>query len=462
MDIRKTIATAIVTAMVLSITACASNEKPSGNGGETIQTGSNSINNSIPIIQDGEKEPSISEPVKELGIWDIMPEIPVTSESDFDYKFDSDKGGMVVTDYLGSSLQVRVPDTIAGEQVVSVNLYNCKKSLTQLVMPKSAKSFSLSSTIKESLQYINLPDSIIEINKRTFQGCIGLIGIYIGNGVTKIDEYAFEDYTSLTNVYIGNGVTEIGYKAFGGCTGLTSLYIGNNVANIHNYSFAGCIGLTRIIIPDSVTEIGEKAFAGTNITHINIPTNVTNIGESAFVGCANLTSIEVSADNLYYSSNDGILYNKSGKRLEFCPDIKTDVIIPNGVTEIAVRAFIYHSNLTSITIPDSVTVIGEGAFYECKSLTSITIPNSVTTIGLGAFNCCESLENITILNGVTEIDSYAFKNCTSLTSMTIPDSVIKISSHAFEGCTSLASATYKGKTYDYEHIDDLYKAINSD
>ena len=36
----------------------------------------------------------------------------------------------------------------------------------------------------------------------------------------------------------------------------------------------------------------------------------------------------------------------------------------------------------------SVTSIGESAFCECSSLTSVTVPNSVTSIGYRAFMYC--------------------------------------------------------------------------
>lgn len=41
----------------------------------------------------------------------------------------------------------------------------------------------------------------------------------------------------------------------------------------------------------------------------------------------------------------------------------------------------------------------------------------------------------------------------------IPQGVIKIGWCAFSDCTSI-KATYKGKIYTYDNIDDLYKAIN--
>ena len=64
------------------------------------------------------------------------------------------------------------------------------------------------------------------------------------------------------------------------------------------------------------------------------------------------------------------------------------VVIEDGVTSIAYRAFLDCSGLTSVTIPNSVTSIGYSAFEGCSGLTSVTISNSVTSIGNNAFSYC--------------------------------------------------------------------------
>lgn len=67
--------------------------------------------------------------------------------------------------------------------------------------------------------------------------------------------------------------------------------------------------------------------------------------------------------------------------------------------------------------------------------------------------------SINLPEDTTKIGNYAFYNCKSVTSITIPDQAADFESNIFDGCENI-KVTYKGKTYDYEHIDDLYKAIN--
>ena len=112
---------------------------------------------------------------------------------------------------------------------------------------------------------------------------------------------------------------------------------------------------------------------------------------------------------------------------------------------------------TKVVIPEGVTEIYPHAFGGCTGLSSIKIPNSVTKIHRQAFEGCTRLTSINFPNSVTEISNFAFCDCTGLTSINIPDSVTDIGLNAFYGCTNI-SVTYKGKTYDYANIEDLYKA----
>ena len=97
----------------------------------------------------------------------------------------------------------------------------------------------------------------------------------------------------------------------------------------------------------------------------------------------------------------------------------TEVIIPDGVTEIGKDAFKDKHELKKLIIPDGVTVIGESAFSFCDGLTSITIPNSVTSIGKSAFFNCKSLARIKIPGSVTNIGDFVFLDCGRLERITV-------------------------------------------
>ena len=165
----------------------------------------------------------------------------------------------------------------------------------------------------------------------------------------------------------------------------------------------------------SVTTIGKDAFCScSGLTSVTIPNSVTTIGSCAFEYCIGLTAVRIGdiaawcrIDFGYYSSNP--LYH--AENLYLNGEKVTNLVIPNGVTEIKNYALCGCSSLTSVTIPNSVTTIGKDAFYGCTGLTSITIPNSVTTIVEYAFYDCTGLTSITIPNSVTTIGYKAFKGC---------------------------------------------------
>ena len=216
------------------------------------------------------------------------------------------------------------------------------------------------------------------------------------------------------------------------------------VVEIKSSAFNGCANLTSIIIPDSITSIGDFAFENcSGLTSITIPDSVTSIGDHAFYNCSSLTSITVSENNKYFSSLNGVLFNKDKTELITYPigNERTEYTIPDSVTSIGNFIFYNCSSLTSITIPDSVASIGNSAFYNCSSLTNIKLPDVIDIISGNTFRDCSSLLNIIIPDSVTSIKECAFYNCSNLTSITIPDSVASIENSAFYNCTSLKSIT---------------------
>ena len=202
--------------------------------------------------------------------------------------------------------------------------------------------------------------------------------------------------------------------------------------------------IKKVIVKDGVTSIGTFAFGyNTNLAEVVIPATVMSIDSYAFVACDALRSMSVSEDNHFYSSLNGILFNKDKTTLIKYPAKKAEdnYDIPNSVTRIDDFAFEYNTSLKSIVIPESVTYIGREAFSGCTGLTDIKIPDSVTLINCSAFSDCTGLTKIIIGNGVTSLEDYMFSGCTDLTSVIIGNNVTMLGWNVFEKCTNLTSVT---------------------
>lgn len=237
---------------------------------------------------------------------------------------------------------------------------------------------------------------------------------------------------------------------------------GDSYYNKNNAPWGGqyCSQIKIVVIEEGVTSIGDYAFYGcSNLTSVTIGESVTSIGESAFGRCSSLTRVETTDLAAWSSINFWSDGTGSSNPLCYTHELYlngmlvTDLVIPDGVTNIGGSAFDGCSSLTSVSIPDSVTNIGWRAFHGCSGLTSVTIGNSVTSIDGSAFDGCSSLTSVTIPSSVTSIGYSAFFICSNLTSVTIGNNVTSIGGRAFEGCNSLTDVYYDGSVINFLFID---------
>ncbi len=347
---------------------------------------------------------------------------------------------------------ITIPDSVT--TIGEYAFYNCT-SLTSVTIPNSVTTIGDSAFVNcDNLTSISIPDSVTKFGNYAFANCDNLTSVIIGNGITKISNYAFKYCSSLACITIPDSVTTIGEYAFYECSSLESITIGESVTSIGNCAFYNCSNLINVTFPDSVTAIGGAIFEGcSSLESVTIGAGVTTIDGAAFYDCYP-TSITVSNNNKYYSSDEyGVLFNKDKTTLVKYPvgNKRTCYTIPDGVTTICSSAFYSCNHLINITIPDSVTTIGNSAFGWC-GLTSVTIPENVTTFGDRAFSSCYNLETVTICNGVTAIGEGAFSWCKSLTSVTIPISVTTIGNSAFSYCSELENVYYEGTSEQWEKM----------
>lgn len=349
-----------------------------------------------------------------------------------------------------------------------------------------------------NLENITIPKSVTSIGSWAFEYCSNLKNVYISDitawcnidfrrydanplyyannlylnnqlvtdlvipdNVTDIRPYAFEHCKSLTSVVIPAGVTSIGGWAFEMCSNLVSATIPEGVTSIGDFAFGRCYSLASITIPEGVTTIGQNAFYSCgNLTSVTIPSSVTSIDHYAFNSCRSLTGVYITDItawcNIDFGDNDANPIGCS-HNLYLNNQLITDLVIPEGVTNIKSRTFSGCTSMTSVTIPQSVTSIGSSAFWNCTGITSLTIPSSVTEIGSNAFHSCTSLTSVIIPEGVTSIGAYAFYDCVGLTNVIIPKSVTSIGDRVFNGCDNLNAIYYAGTKAEWDKIIISYR-----
>ena len=375
-----------------------------------------------------------------------------------------------ITDCDTSAAEVEIPSEIDGVAVTKIGdsaFSNCF-NLLSVKMPQSITyigssafywCFDLSECVIpdgvtfignraffscNSLMTINIPKGVTSINDSTFSGCISLSNITIPENVISIGERAFSDCSSLINITIPENVISIGDSAFSDCASLSTAFLPDSVTTIPFSLFSGCTSLTTVTIPNSVTSIAFRAFYSCDkLTSIIIPKNVTSIGHHAFSDCKSLVEITVDTANEYYTSENGVLYNKDKTILVAYPtgNSRTSYTISDNVKQVGYGAFSGSFNLKTVTIPDSVISIEDESFYECPNLTNVIISDSVTSIGCIAFSKCASLSKVSIYNADCKINDsdYTISNTATI--------------YGYSGSTAQAYAEKYGRTF--VALDDI-------
>jgi len=198
------------------------------------------------------------------------------------------------------------------------------------------------------------------------------------------------------------------------------------------------INIPSHINNEPVTTIASQLFFLANaVRTITLPATITTIHDN--IRADNLREIIVCENNPYFSSLNGILYNRDRTILLRAPtDIAPNPVIPSTVLGIGNFAFA-DTNLTTITLPNSLLVIGDSAFAG-GSLTSITIPDSVVYIEGWAFSN-NNLLNVVFGTGLLEIGSSAFERNSHLTNIVLPHGLQAIGAFAFSNIPNLANFT---------------------
>lgn len=193
-------------------------------------------------------------------------------------------------------------------------------------------------------------------------------------GVTNILQRTFQDCKVMTTISLPNTVTELANYVFQGCSALETIGLSTSLKKLGSSTFANCVALQEVVLPDGFTTTGSNTFINCpSLTRIYFPSSTNVIGGNVFMDCGQLM-IEVSEDNPWFCSIDGVLFNKAQTKLiEYAKDKLQQVYeVPSGVTNVGNYAFYNRKQMTSITFPSTLTRLGNDVVSMCPNLSSLT------------------------------------------------------------------------------------------
>ena len=202
-----------------------------------------------------------------------------------------------------------------------------------------------------------------------------------GKAVTVIGDYAFSEAMQLEQISLLEGLLHIGDFSFIK-TSLSEIVIPNSVTAIENSAFCENQKLKKAHLGSGVEFITSNAY----FYH----------GHNSFQYCPLLEEITVDENNKYFSSYNGLLYDKAQMMLCAVPgsiiSLKEEDF-PETFSMIASYAVV-GARVKNVVLPATVVIAEEACFQRCESLTSLKIKSHATDFRPNTIEGCNSLEHL--------------------------------------------------------------------
>lgn len=346
------------------------------------------------------------------------------------------KVGMAVTEYVGESKDVVIPNYVGSTPVISI----------------SEGAF----TGNREIRTVSLSKNTVHLSDNVFFGCTSLKSVdFNGASIEVIPRHAFSE-TAIETFTVPDSVSKLSPYCFFGAESLETVVFGcGEISEIPAYAFSKT-GIRKITLPQSVKAIGEAAFLDTHLEEINyegiesfgeysladylggyvyLSDNVKFVGSGAFLSSfVYIEAQEVPAEwslNIVDSSDyNRIISTKCKNNGEY--------IYTSDSEQISIKRYVGAER--KITVPatiDSlpVTEIGYGFGSVTQRLTDDL--SEILTSKPELISALKIHEEVRIPSGVTRIEYASF--ISGGTMIFIPDTVENMWCLASE---SLASSYY--------------------
>ena len=266
----------------------------------------------------------------------------------------------------------------------------------------------------------------------------------------------------------------------------------NSVVELGQGAFCDAY-IEQIKLPDDLEIIGDHCFWCSRLEYLFVPSKVKELDREAFEGCCPINKVDVSPDNQYFCSVDGILYSKDMTYMIFFPNgMETEKLsVPDGVRRIHWNCI--GGSYKELYIPASVEEIGssisrtglwsldaekitvaadnpnfysvDGVLYDQEEIvmyppqkkdTEYTTSKDATYVVSGAFYWNKYLKYLTISEGVKTTGMISFGDMDNLRALYLPSTL--------EHCASLwseYSAPQKFSAVYFGGTEEQFKQITA-
>lgn len=209
-------------------------------------------------------------------VWDM---------NEFVFVDGTDKNTVIITGYIGSDKDVKIPKTLRAKKVVGIDNY-------------AFRDMDITS--------VTVGDNVKWIGDGAFNGCKNLKSVDLGKSVETLGREVFVNSTELTEFKFSPELKEIGQLIFGNNTKISNLDLNGNKnfrfedGVIYNsdmtviYESLISADLKDYVMPDTVVELRAYAFYSQDeIKSIKLNDGVKRIPDGCFASCKGLTELSI-------------------------------------------------------------------------------------------------------------------------------------------------------------------------
>ncbi len=337
-------------------------------------------------------------------------DVPEAPAADFTYYYSEEADGMMITDYLGSAEELKIPAEIDGKTVVGVDLRYCYRHFTALILPDCVRY----------LQLAGYDDITAYIRDERIAHHSDLSYYY----VSELGGWSINQYTGrYPDVRIPAQIRD---------PDTHELY---DVVKVAFYDRDKDI--ERLIMPDTIKYVFVRPYEDVLVYESELDALLTE-AENVRGTYENIGVEKMNIPAAFFQERE----------LSFAQSTLESVYIPANFTSLAAGMFQDSPLLTEVVLNSESLTVENNVFMGCERLTDIDI-SKATEIGSSAFSGCRALETAELSPSLSSIGSGAFSQCVSLREIHIPASVESIGNYAFHQCGRLSSLTVSAENRFY-------------